>query len=180
MRPTNTVEYTLSPRPRVARSIDEAWPLSTVSTTANAIPANWPMRIGRVSPTMPRTIDARSIVRDYNAVNLFVFVPVSAIRWGVLKAPRAVLMLVLLAMIPSIPPALAAEIEPDRPEVTESARLVPREAVQLESGLAFSSERRAGLATEKIFEVDANLRMGVSIRRAESRLGAAGPRARPR
>jgi Putative MetA-pathway of phenol degradation len=119
---------------------------------------------------MPRTIDARSIVRDYNAVNLFVFVPVSAIRWGVLKAPRAVLMLVLLAMIPSIPPALAAEIEPDRPEVTESARLVPRGAVQLESGLAFSSERRAGLATEKTFEADANLRMGVS-RHVELNLG---------
>src|SRR5258705_13971853 len=41
----------------VARSTGEARPQSTVSTTAKAMPANWPMRIGRAWPTMPRTMD---------------------------------------------------------------------------------------------------------------------------
>jgi len=73
---------------------------------------------------------------------------------GDYNVPMAALVLVvaLLLVIPSAPPTLAAEIEPDGPELTESAKLVPRGAVQLESGLAFSRERRAGLATEKTFE----------------------------
>jgi len=68
----------------------------------------------------------------------------------------------LLLVIVSAPPIRAAEIEPDRPEITESAKLVPRGAVQLESGVAFSRERRAGLATERAFEAEADLRIGVT------------------
>ena len=68
------------------------------------------------------------------------------------------------------PSTLAAEIEPDRPEVTESARLVPRGAVQLESGLVFSRERRAGRAAERTFEAEADLRIGVA-RHVELNLG---------
>jgi len=59
------------------------------------------------------------------------------------------------------PAASAAEIEPDRPEVTESARLVPRRALQLESGLAYSRERRGGRPTEETFEAEADLRIGL-------------------
>jgi hypothetical protein len=80
------------------------------------------------------------------------------------------LVVALLLVIPGGPPTLAAEIEPDRPELTESAKLVPRGAVQLESGLAFSRERRAGLAAEKTFEAEADLRVGVS-RHIELNLG---------
>ena len=58
--------------------------------------------------------------------------------------------------------AFAEEIQPDRPEQTESARLVPRGAVQLESGLVFSRERRAGLTAEKTFAAEADLRIGVA------------------
>ena len=90
---------------------------------------------------------------------------------GDYNVPMAALVLVaLLLVIPSAPPTLAAEIEPDRPELTESAKLVPRGAVQLESGSAFSRERRAGLATEKTFEAEADLRIGVS-RHIELNLG---------
>jgi hypothetical protein len=56
----------------------------------------------------------------------------------------------------------AEEIQPDRPEQTESARLVPRGAVQLESGLVFARERRAGLTAENTFEAEADLRVGVA------------------
>jgi len=81
-----------------------------------------------------------------------------------------VLVVALLLVIPGVPPTLAVEIEPDRPELTESAKLVPRGAVQLESGLAFSRERRAGLAAKKTFEAEADLRIGVS-RHIELNLG---------
>jgi hypothetical protein len=80
------------------------------------------------------------------------------------------LVVALLLVIPSVPRALAAEIEPDRPELTESARLVPRGAVQLETGVAFSSERQGGLATETTFEAEADLRIGVA-RHVELNLG---------
>ena len=80
------------------------------------------------------------------------------------------LAVALLLLLASVAPTTAAEIEPDRPELTESAKLVPRGAVQLEAGVAFSSERRAGLATEKTFAAEADLRIGVS-RNVELNLG---------
>ena len=80
------------------------------------------------------------------------------------------LITALLLLIPGAPPALAAEIQPDRPELTESAKLVPRGAVQMESGLAFSRERRAGRATEETFEAGADFRIGVT-RNVELNLG---------
>jgi hypothetical protein len=68
----------------------------------------------------------------------------------------------LLFVIVSASATLAADIDPDRPELTESAKLVPRGAVQLESGVEFSRERRAGLSTEKTFKAEADVRIGVS------------------
>lgn len=73
-------------------------------------------------------------------------------------------------MIPGATPALAAEIESDRPELTESAKLVPRGAVQMESGVAYSRERRAGRPTETTFEAGADFRIGVT-RSVELNLG---------
>ena len=81
-----------------------------------------------------------------------------------------VLVVALLLVLPSPSPSGAAEIEPDRPELTESAKLVPRGAVQLESGVAFSRERHAGEVAEKTFETEAVLRIGVS-RNIELNLG---------
>jgi Putative MetA-pathway of phenol degradation len=75
---------------------------------------------------------------------------------------RWIIGLALFVATPSAAPILAAEIEPDRPELTESAKLVRRGAVQLESGVAFSRERRAGLAAEKTFEAEAELRIGAA------------------
>jgi hypothetical protein len=57
--------------------------------------------------------------------------------------------------------ARAANIDPDRPELTESAKLLRTGFVQLESGLGFSHERRGGLAAEKTFEAQADLRIGL-------------------
>ena len=70
--------------------------------------------------------------------------------------------LAVALLLTSAVPTLAQEIDPDRPELTESAKLVPRGAVQLESGVAYSRERRGGLATERTFEAEADLRIGVS------------------
>ncbi|HME97703.1 MAG TPA: transporter [Methylomirabilota bacterium] len=67
----------------------------------------------------------------------------------------------LALMAAGVPAARADEIEPDRPEVTESARLVPRGALQLESGLAYSRERRGGRPTEETVEAEADLRLGL-------------------
>jgi hypothetical protein len=104
-------------------------------------------------------------------MGLFVFASAGAIRLVVLNVPMALALVVaLLLVIPSARPTLAAEIEPDRPELTESAKLVSRGAMQLESGVALSSERRAGFSTEKSFEADADLRIGVS-RHIELNLG---------
>jgi Putative MetA-pathway of phenol degradation len=68
----------------------------------------------------------------------------------------------LLLVLAGAAPAIAQQIDPDRPELTESAKLVPRGAVQLESGLAYSRERRGGLATERTFEAEADLRIGAA------------------
>jgi Putative MetA-pathway of phenol degradation len=81
-----------------------------------------------------------------------------------------VVVVALLLVIVSAPTTPAAEIDPDRPELTESAKLVPSGAVQLEAGVAFSRERRAGLATERTFEAEEDLRIGVS-RNIEVNLG---------
>ncbi|HEY7650387.1 MAG TPA: transporter [Methylomirabilota bacterium] len=74
--------------------------------------------------------------------------------------PIVFLVLVLLAF--QSMPALAAQIEPDRPELTESAKLVPRGSVQLETGVAYSKERRAGEPAEKTLELEADLRIGLT------------------
>jgi len=73
-----------------------------------------------------------------------------------------VVVVALLLVGVSVPAIRAAEIEPDRPEVTESAKLVPAGAVQLESGVALSRERRAGVAAERTFQIEADVRIGVA------------------
>lgn len=59
-------------------------------------------------------------------------------------------------------PARSEEIQPDRPEVTESARLVPRGSLQLETGLTFSKESRAGRRAETVLGTEADLRIGLA------------------
>src|SRR4029450_3423819 len=76
------------------------------------------------------------------------------------KTALRIAMAIVLATA-GAPAARAAEIEPDRPEVTESPRLVPRPALQLESALAYSRERRGGRPTEETFEAGADLRIGL-------------------
>ena len=60
------------------------------------------------------------------------------------------------------PATHAEEISPDRPEITESARLVPRGAVQLESGVELSKERRARASTERRLSTEADFRIGLA------------------
>jgi len=54
------------------------------------------------------------------------------------------------------------EIQPDRPEITESARLVPRGSVQLETGLTYSKESRAGRRAATVLGTEADLRIGLA------------------
>lgn len=86
--------------------------------------------------------------------------------------PTRALALVVAALlvIPGAGVALAEEIEPDRPEITESARLVPRGALQLESGLSYSRERRGGRPAEETFEAEGDLRIGL-LRDVELNVG---------
>ena len=101
-----------------------------------------------------------------------VFGSPDAIRLVVLSMPTIVqrLRFGLLLLALCAAPSIAAEIEPDRPELTESAKLVPRGATQLEFGPAFSRERQAGQAPEKTFQVEADLRIGLA-RNVELNLG---------
>jgi hypothetical protein len=100
--------------------------------------------------------------------DLVVFGAAGTVGWAVRNAPALSGALVLL--IASVASALAAEIEPDRPELTESAKLVPRGAVQLETGLEYSRERQGGQPTEKTFALEADLRIGLG-RDVELNLG---------
>ena len=74
----------------------------------------------------------------------------------------ALLALVLLLLPGFASAAWAEEIQPDRPEVTESARLVPRGSVQLETGAVFSREQFAGMPSQNVFGIEADLRIGVA------------------
>ena len=76
--------------------------------------------------------------------------------------PVLVVVVALLLLSVGAPAVRAADIDPDRPELTESAKLVPRGAMQLESGVAWSQERRAGVAGERTFQLEADLRIGVA------------------
>ncbi|HEY3066633.1 MAG TPA: transporter [Methylomirabilota bacterium] len=56
----------------------------------------------------------------------------------------------------------ALEIEPNRPSNSVNAKIVPPGGFQIESGIAISSERKAGEPRERLFEVDVDLRVGVT------------------
>jgi len=82
---------------------------------------------------------------------------------GIARAAGASLAATALFVIVSATNTTAAEeIQSDRPEVTESARLLPRGTAQLETGFLYSSQRAAGLPTEKVFGIEGVLRIGVA------------------
>src|SRR5215470_189482 len=82
---------------------------------------------------------------------------------GIARAAGASLAATALFVIVSATNTTAAEeIQSDRPEVTESARLLPRGTAQLETGFLYSSQRAAGLPTEKVFGIEGVLRIGLA------------------
>jgi Putative MetA-pathway of phenol degradation len=76
--------------------------------------------------------------------------------------PVLILALALLLGLGIPEVARAGEIQPDRPEITESARLVPAASFQLETGLVYSKESRAGESAEQRLGSEADLRIGVA------------------
>jgi outer membrane putative beta-barrel porin/alpha-amylase len=70
--------------------------------------------------------------------------------------------LALLTALSTAGHALAEEIQTDRPELTDSAKLVHAGSVQLEAGVAFSRTRRASASAEHALDVEANLRIGAA------------------
>lgn len=78
------------------------------------------------------------------------------------SAPRFAAALALCAIVGLPGHAWAGEIQPDRPEITESARLVPPGSLQLETGLTFSKESRAGRRAQTVFGTEADLRIGLA------------------
>jgi hypothetical protein len=87
-------------------------------------------------------------------------------------APRAIaLTLALLACVmASLASADDAVVDPDRPDLTNSARTMPRGGFQLETGVEYSRTRRAGADTERRFLLDAFGRAGIA-ERVELQLG---------
>jgi hypothetical protein len=77
---------------------------------------------------------------------------------------RAFLILGLGLMVCAVGTASAVEIEPNRPSNSVNAKLVPPGGFQIETGIAIGSERKAGEARERRFEVDIDLRVGVTPR----------------
>jgi hypothetical protein len=75
------------------------------------------------------------------------------------------LMVTLLAFVVATPaPGLAQEptaVDPDRPNVSTSARTVPPGAVQIETGALYFSERMAGAPAERQFAWEATVRVGL-------------------
>jgi outer membrane putative beta-barrel porin/alpha-amylase len=60
--------------------------------------------------------------------------------------------------------ALAQDINPDRPDLTTSAEVVPAGALQLETGLEYERERSGGAPTRQQLTVQAVLRAGLATR----------------
>jgi len=77
---------------------------------------------------------------------------------------RASVILGIALLVSAAVTARAVEIEPNRPSNSVNAKLVPPGGVQIESGIAISSERKAGEPRERRFEVDIDLRVGVTPR----------------
>ncbi len=79
---------------------------------------------------------------------------------GRLRSPALfVASILLLALGPTA--AAAQDINPDRPDVTTSAELVPAGALQLETGIEYGHERTGGQPTGKRLSTQAVLRAGV-------------------
>ena len=80
----------------------------------------------------------------------------------------ALRILVLAALLLAPAAGLAAEdagtIEPDRPDVSNSTRTVPRGAVQLETGVEYSRTRAAEQQDRRLLAVSAGLRVGITDR----------------
>lgn len=78
----------------------------------------------------------------------------------------ATVVALLLAVVATVVPARAAEdqVEPDRPDLTNGAKTVPRGAFQIETGIEYSRTSQAATATERRFLVDALGRVGVADR----------------
>ena len=77
-----------------------------------------------------------------------------------MSTPFIAIALILICWLPGA--VRAEEIQPDRPETTDSARLVPRGTYQLETGITISRERRAGMTAEQTFGSEAVLRIGAA------------------
>jgi hypothetical protein len=58
--------------------------------------------------------------------------------------------------------APAQDINPDRPDLTTSAEVVPAGALQIETGLEYARERVGGAATERQLSVQGVLRLGLT------------------
>jgi len=68
-------------------------------------------------------------------------------------------LVVAILLLPAA--AAAAEADPDRPDLSASARTVSRGAVQLESGGLYQRTSRAGARAERRLAVEASVRVGV-------------------
>ena len=76
----------------------------------------------------------------------------------------AALTLGIVVMVSTVDTARSVEIEPNRPSISVNAKLVPPGGFQIESGIAIGSERKAGEPREQRFEIDVDLRVGVTSR----------------
>jgi hypothetical protein len=79
-----------------------------------------------------------------------------------MSTPLLLILTLLLLGAPAIALGNDGEIDPDRPDVSTSARPVGRGVIQLESGLDYTRTSLAASPAERRFAVQATLRIGLT------------------
>ena len=88
------------------------------------------------------------------------------VSWGAMLGGPAMTPLRILAAAAFLwlwaAAASAQDINPDRPDLTTSAEVVPAGALQIETGLEYERARVGGGPTERQLSVQATLRLGLT------------------
>lgn len=86
-----------------------------------------------------------------------------------LRAALVALVLICATYSPSAAAEATSEVDPDRPDISNSARTLPRGIVQVESGVEYARTSRGGTSAERRLAVQLDVRAGLTDR-LEARL----------
>jgi hypothetical protein len=90
-------------------------------------------------------------------------------RGWALRAALVALVPICATYSPSAAAEATSEVDPDRPDISNSARTLPRGVVQVESGAEYARTSRGGTSAERRLAVQLDVRAGLTDR-LEARL----------